>query len=270
DTVEIVVGKGEKGPSLDWLNPDLGYVRTETARSKIRQWFRRRERAENLARGRQILEREARRLGTPLEVDKLARLFSYETEEEFLLALGTGTVSTSQIAARLAPPEERPAIRLAPGGGELVVEVIGTGLLPARTGRCCRPLPGEEIIGFITRNRGVTVHRKDCANVLGEDEPERFVEVRWPAREQVYPVSLNVVAADRVGLLRDITTIVSAEHVNITDIHDRREADRSVTISITVETTGLAQVSRLLSRLEGLDGVQTVYRLTGGQQPTGA
>ena len=263
DTVEIVSSKAEKGPSLDWLNPDLGYVRTETGRSKIRQWFRRQKRTESLVRGKQLLEREAKRLGIGLDATKLAEMFGYETEDEFILALGTGTVSTSQVAARLTPVEERqPTVRLTPAVGELAVEILGGGMVSARTGRCCRPLPGERAVGFITRNRGVTVHREACPNLANEDEPERIVDIRWPGVDQRYPSSIVITAQDRTGLLRDITTIVSAEQINITDIRDRRNADRSVTISITVETSGLAQVSRLLSRLEEVSEVVGVHRIT--------
>ena len=117
-------------------------------------------------------------------------------------------------------------------------------------------------MGFITRNRGVTVHRQDCPNLVNEDEPERFVDVRWPGVDQRYPSSIVITAQDRTGLLRDITTIVSAEQINITDIRDRRNPDRSVTISITVETSGLSQVSRLLTRLEEITEVEAVHRIT--------
>jgi len=263
DTVEIVSSKLAKGPSLDWLNPDLGYVQTEQGKSKIRQWFRRQKRTENLTSGKQLLEREARRLGIGLDPAKLAEMFGYETEEEFVLALGTGTVSTSQVARRLMPQEERhPEVHLSPAAGDLSIEVLGSGLVSARTGRCCRPLPGEPVVGFITRNRGVTVHRQDCPNLLNEDDPERFVDVRWPGVNQNYPSSIVITAQDRTGLLRDITTVVSAEQINITDIRDRRNPDRSVTISITVETSGLSQVSRLLTRLEEIPEVEAVHRIT--------
>jgi guanosine-3',5'-bis(diphosphate) 3'-pyrophosphohydrolase len=263
DTVEIVSSKSPKGPSLDWLNRDLGYVRTEQGRTKIRQWFRKQERTESLVRGKHLLEREARRLGMALDPVKLAGLFGYDSEDEFLLALGTGMVSTSQVAMRLAPVEERqPVVRVSPTAGELTVEVLGSGQVFGRTGRCCRPLPGEPIVGFITRNRGVTVHRMDCPNLVNEDEPERIVDVRWPGVDQRYPSSIMITAQDRTGLLRDITTIVSAEQVNIIDIHDRRNSNRSVTISITVETSGLPQVSRLLMRLEEIPEVERVHRIT--------
>ena len=261
DTIEIIPSKQAKGPSLDWLNPDLGYVRTELARSKIRHWFRVQERSESAARGRQLLEREARRLGVQLDPQHLATLFGYQTADEFILALGTGQVGVNQIAGRLAPPKEEPdTIHVRPSSGELAVNVPGLGPTRARSAPCCRPMPGEQIVGFITRNRGVTVHRRDCDNVRNEDEPERLLDVSWPDFEQKYPSTVVISSQDRVGLLRDITTLVSADHINITGVRDRHNADRTVTITLTVEASGLPQVSRMMSRLEDLPGVINVYR----------
>ncbi len=269
DTVEIIQSKNQKGPSLDWLNPDRGYVRTELARSKVRYWFRVQERSESVARGRQLLEREARRLGVHLDPRHLATLFGYQTADDFILSLGTGQVGVNQIAARLAPPNEKAeTIHVRPSSGELSVNVHGLGATPARSAPCCRPMPGEEIIGFITRNRGVTVHRRDCNNVVNEDEPERLMQVTWPDFEQKYPASVVISSQDRVGLLRDITTLVSADHINITGVRDRHNADRTVTITLTVEASGLSEVSRMMSRLEDLPGVITVYR-TSTHSPRG-
>ena len=261
DTIEITPSKQPKGPSLDWLNPDLGYVRTELARSKIRHWFRVRERSESAARGKQLLEREARRLGVQLEPQRIASLFGYQSADDFILALGTGQVGVNQIASKLAPPkEESETIHIRPSSGELAVNVPGLGPTRARSATCCRPMPGEEIVGFITRNRGVTVHQVDCDNVRNEDEPERLMDVSWPDFEQQYPANVVIESQDRVGLLRDITTLVSADHINITGVRDRHNTDRTVTITLTVEASGLAQVSRMMSRLEDLPGVFTVYR----------
>ena len=269
DTIEIISSKQPKGPSLDWLNPDLGYVRTELARSKIRHWFRVQERSESTTRGRQLLERETRRLGVPLDPQHLATLFGYQTADEFILALGTGQVGVNQIAGRLAPPkEEADTIPVRQSSGELSVNVQGLGATPARSAPCCRPMPGEEIVGFITRNRGVTVHRQDCANIRNEDEPERLMDVSWPDFEQKFPSSVVISSMDRVGLLRDITTLVSADHINITGVRDRHNADSTVTITLTVEASGLPQISRMVSRLEDLPGVINVYR-TSTHSPRG-
>ena len=261
DTVEIIPSRTPKGPSLDWLNPDLGYVRTELARSKIRHWFRVQERSESTARGRQLLERESRRLGVQLDPQELASLFGYHTADDFILGLGTGQVGVNQIAARLAPPKEEPeTIHIRPSSGELAVNVPGLGPTRARSAPCCRPMPSEDIVGFITRSRGVTVHRRDCDSVLNEDEPERLVDVSWPDFAQKYPTSVVISSQDRVGLLRDITTLVSADHMNITGVRDRHNADRTVTITLTVEANGLPQLSRMMSRLGDLPGVFSVHR----------
>ena len=269
DTIEIVPSKQPKGPSLDWLNPDLGYVRTELARSKIRHWFRVQERSESTARGRQLLERETRRLGVPLDPQHLATLFGYQTADEFILALGTGQVGVNQIAGRVAPPKEEPdTIPVRQSSGELSVNVQGLGATRARSAPCCRPIPGEEIVGFITRNRGLSVHRRDCDNIRNEDEPERLIDVSWPDFEQKFPSSVVISSMDRVGLLRDITTLVSADHINITGVRDRHNADRTVTITLTVEASGLPQISRMVSRLEDLQGVINVYR-TSTHSPRG-
>ena len=148
------------------------------------------------------------------------------------------------------------------------MNVQGLGATPARSAPCCRPMPGEEIVGFITRNRGVTVHRQDCANIRNEDEPERLMDVSWPDFEQKFPSSVVISSMDRVGLLRDITTLVSADHINITGVRDRHNADSTVTITLTVEASGLPQISRMVSRLEDLPGVINVYR-TSTHSPRG-
>ncbi len=261
DTVEIIPSKNAKGPSLDWLNPDLGYVRTELARSKIRHWFRVQERSESAARGRQMLDRETRRLGVQLDPQHLATLFGYQTADEFILALGTGQVGVNQIAKRIAPQREEPdTIQIRPSSGELAVNVPGLGPTRARSAPCCRPMPGEEIVGFITRNRGLSVHRRNCTNMINEDEPERLMDVTWPDFEQKYPSGVVISSQDRVGLLRDITTLVSADHINITGVRDRHNTDGTVTITLTVEASGLPEISRMISRLEDLPGVFNVYR----------
>ncbi|MBI4328318.1 MAG: bifunctional (p)ppGpp synthetase/guanosine-3',5'-bis(diphosphate) 3'-pyrophosphohydrolase [Chloroflexi bacterium] len=270
DTVEMLTAKGGKGPSLDWLNPNLGYVNTAMAREKVRQWFRRQEKTTNLARGRELLDREAKRLGMHLDAAELTPLFGFETEEELLVSLGNGSLGIHQVAGRLAPLEEKPqpprlvGVARPEEGKALEVTVLGMGNLTTRLGACCHPVPGEEIVGFITRTRGITIHRRSCHSVLNEDEPDRLVEASWSNPARLYPVDVSVQAWDRVGLLRDITTVVSEEKVNIGGVSDRHHPDNSVTIYLTLETTGLSQLSRLLSKLEGIRGVVSVSRSSLG------
>ena len=271
DVVEIMSGRRSRGPSRDWLNRNLGYVKTNHARQKIRQWFRKQERAENIERGREMLEKELRRLGVKLVdcKDELLEKLRYDSLEDLYAALGFGGVSMHQIANRLqrylqppAPeetlPEEAPKDAV-PGTG---IQVLGTGDLLTQLARCCNPVPGDDIIGYVTRSRGVTVHRNDCHNVLHDDEPQRLVEVEWGRTGEFYPVAVQIEGHDRVGLLRDISTIVAEEKVNMVAVRSLEHGDRTTVISLTLETQGVDQLSRLLSKLEAIRGVMTVTRAT--------
>ncbi len=264
DVVEIMATRGDKAPSLDWLNPHLGYVRTSHARSKIRQWFKKQERAVNIERGRQILDKELRHLGIPIEREELAGMFSYTSVEDFLAAIGYGGISTHQIAVKLAarqePPKTIPAAaprRPAPS----VVHVLGVGNLMTHLAQCCQPVPGDKITGYITRSRGVTVHRQDCYNILHEDEKDRLVPVEWGKSDALYPVHIQLEAWDRVGLMRDISTVVAEEKVNIESLTSRNQHDHRVTMDFTLETEGLAQLSRLLKKIESVKGVMRITRV---------
>ena len=176
---------------------------------------------------------------------EVARLFRFDTPEDFLAALGSGGITETQIASRLTsqqgrPQEEqRPELPLSsPTSG---VQVLGVGDLLMRMGQCCNPLPGEEIIGYVTRSRGVTVHKKDCPNLRNEDEPERLVKVDWGQTRQLYPVRITIQAWDRVGLLRDITTQVSEDGVNIASVITTENPDGTATTSLTLYTTSVGQ-----------------------------
>jgi len=270
EQVEILTSKAPRGPSLDWLNPNLGYVRTSHAREKVRQWFRRQERTENIQQGREILEKEFRRLGVSLgRQGEMARLLKYDSLDDFLAAVGSGSITTHQVAAKLVAEEEQKSVvepqiihtttRPSPG-----VQVLGVGDLLTNLAQCCNPVPGEEIIGFITRSRGVTIHRKDCHNVTHQVEKERLVKVEWGQGVRLYPVPIGVEAWDRVGLVRDVSAVVSEERVNMVGLHCIEHSDRTVSVFATLETTGIGQLSRLLSKLEGVRGVITVTRRTEG------
>jgi len=264
DVVEIMSTKGEKGPSLDWLNPHLGFVHTSHAKEKIRQWFKRQERTENIERGRQILEKELRHLGIAIEREELAELFNFSNAEDFLAAVGYGGISTHQIAIKLAAQQETPRVIPEAAPRKPVpstVHVLGVGNLVTHLAECCHPVPGDKIIGYITRSRGVTIHRQDCYNVLHEDEKDRLVPVEWGQADSLYPVHVQIEAWDRVGLMRDITTFVAEEKVNITSLVLHNHDDGSVTMDFTIETQGLAQLSRLLKKIESVKGVMRIVRI---------
>ena len=259
DTVEILTTKVARGPSLDWLNPDLGFVRSAGAQQKIRQWFRKQAKRVNVPRGREILRKELKRLNMTIEATEIAKMFKYESADDFLADLGSGGIIDSQVVSRLTALQEKgqEAIKTSlplssPTSG---VQVLGVGDLLIRMGRCCHPLPGEEIIGFITRTRGVTVHKRSCPNLRNEDEPERLVNVEWGQTTQLFPVRVTIQAWDRVGLLRDVTTQVSEQGVSISSVITTENPDGTATLSLTLHTTGIGQLSRLFSKLEGVRGV---------------
>ncbi|HUS83372.1 MAG TPA: bifunctional (p)ppGpp synthetase/guanosine-3',5'-bis(diphosphate) 3'-pyrophosphohydrolase [Dehalococcoidia bacterium] len=275
DIVEILTSKAPRGPSRDWLNSDLGYVMTSHAREKIRAWFKQQERAANVERGRDLLHKELRRLGLSLAdcQDLLLRSFKFEETDDFLAALGYGGISLHQIATRLAPlvhPQEEIEEQTVEAPQRPVytanIEVLGTGDLLTQLARCCNPVPGDDIVGYVTRSRGVTVHRRDCGNVLREDEKERLVEVEWGHRGQLYPVAVRIEAWDRVGLIRDIGSIVAEEKVNMAAVRTQEHSDHTVSVFLTLLTTGVDQLTRLFGKLEAARGVFSVDRHIEGAE----
>jgi guanosine-3',5'-bis(diphosphate) 3'-pyrophosphohydrolase len=269
DIVEIVTTKGEHGPSRDWLN----VVRTSHAREKIRQWFKRQERDENIAHGRESLERELRRLARTnvgaVGQDRLleiARVYNFETIDDFYAAIGYGAVGAQQVVTKLGvvddaqltlPPTAPPPAPSRQGG----VRVKGVGDLLIRFGKCCHPIPGDPIIGFITRGKGVTVHLRNCQTVLGERETARLIDVEWESQvQQTYPISIRLEAYDRQGLLADISQIVADAKVSIVAANVSVAPDHTASVRATLEVASVAQLARVMSRLEQLKDVVSVQR----------
>ena len=265
DIIEIVSSKAPRGPSLDWLNPNLGFVNTSHAKAKIRQWFNKREKTESIERGKQILDKELRRLGIQTERQALAALFNYNNLDDFIAAVGNGNISAHQIVLKLATQEEKseqvaqPAAP--PHAAPSAVQVLGVGDLMTSIAQCCHPVPGNKIIGYITRSRGVTIHREDCYNVINEDEKERLIPVEWGRSDLLYPVKIQVDAWDRVGLMRDISTLVAEEKVNITSMNLTNGNGQRITIFLSLQTKGLAQLSEMLKKIDGVKGVVSVSRI---------
>ena len=273
DQVMILTAK-RGGPSRDWLNPHLGYVSTSRARQKIRQFFRRQERAENITRGRALLERELKRLGIEHEsYEEIAKLLRFKNIDDLLAAIGYGDINVHQISSRLLdveteetlPEEGRPSDLPSEARG---VTVTGVGGLLTRIGGCCNPLPGDEIIGYVTRGQGVTIHRSDCGNVLRalrDGDKERLIEVDWGEDvDASYPVVIKITAYDRKGLLKDVSAIIDAEDVNMisASINASRKKDQIATIVATLEISGMAQLSRVLAKIETLTNVLEAVRQT--------
>jgi RelA/SpoT family (p)ppGpp synthetase len=274
DRVEILTSK-RGGPSRDWLSPHLGYVKTKRAASKIRQWLRRQDRAKMIAQGHEVLERELKRLGLEhLSHEQVATLFGLEDTDDFLALIGFGDIHAQHIATKVLEMERReaeddrwpkPALLDVPPARQVAIEgvqVQGTGGLLTNLAHCCNPIVGDEIIGYVTRGRGVTIHRRDCPNILNLPDRERLISVDWGSCvEERYPVPVILHAYDREGLMRDIGTITADEHVNVSDVNIRTR-DHIATFEVILEIVDVAQLSRVLAKLEQLPNVIEARRLT--------
>jgi GTP pyrophosphokinase len=266
DSIEIMTTKIAKGPSLDWLNSNLGYIHTTGARNHVRQWFRKQRRGTNIQTGKDLIRKESKRLNMRIDERDMATLFKVDSGEEFLLAIGSGAITINQVINKLTAEEPKVTYNrpiqtrlISPIPG---ISVLGVDDILTRIGKCCNPLPGNEIIGFITRTKGITIHKNICHSVQTEDEPERFIEVQWNQKQQLYPVSIEIHGHDRVGLLSDITAKLSAEGVNIATVSTKENTNGGATISLTIHISGLKQLSRLFTKLETIRGVTNTNRIT--------
>jgi GTP pyrophosphokinase len=272
DIVEVVTTKGEHGPSRDWMN----VVKTSHAREKIRQWFKRKDRDENIVHGRESLERELRRLARtsigavgPDRIGDVAKHYNYETLDDFYAAIGYGAVGAQSVVMRLGVvddtqdtlPTVAPPQQLTRTGG---VRVKGVGDLLVRFAKCCHPIPGDPIVGFITRGKGVTVHLQSCPTVVNEREVSRLIEVEWEAApSQSYPIAIRVEAYDRTGLLSDITQVVAENKVNILAANVGVTSDHTAVVTATLQVASVSQLARVMSRIETLKDVISVQRDLG-------
>ena len=273
DTVEIRKARSIRGPSLDWLNSDLGYLVTASAKSKVRLWFRRQQQEENITRGHDLLTRELRRVGVRISTQKIAEKLGFDDPTELEEALGVGQIGIGKVLESVtqnfpvetngAVAEVPPALQKQERSG---IVVMGAPNMLTRVARCCSPVYGDEITGYITRGRGVTVHRTNCVNMRSADDHDRLVPVAWGHADSTYPARLIVHAYDRVGLLRDITHYVSAEHVNIHSMSSHEDPENnSCTVTLTVYTNGVDQLSRVFTRLETVQGIISVNRANEGE-----
>jgi GTP pyrophosphokinase len=272
ERVEILTSREEK-PRRDWLQPNLGYIRTSRARAKVQHWFKSQAREENISAGRHLLDREFKRLAlTSVDYQRVARKVQYNTVEDMYAAVGSGDLSSSQVlnaAQGLVENQPEPQLRLARPAGEHYrgqVEVQGVGNLLTHMAGCCKPLPGDAITGFITRHRGVTVHREDCARItrLLETSPERVIEVAWGVASNVnYEVDVAIEAYDRPGLLRDITALFANARINVLAVNTlTHKESHTATMTLRVEVPNLASLSKLLERIGRLKNVVSARRLS--------
>jgi guanosine-3',5'-bis(diphosphate) 3'-pyrophosphohydrolase len=271
DVVEIRKARVPRGPSLDWLNSDLGYIVTGSAQTKVKQWFRRQERQSNVRRGKDLLQKELRRLGLKYNEKEIVASLDYDNFDDLTEALGTGQISVARVADTFSPaPDEvfKPETKNGkpPTDQTKGLIVMGEPGLLTRIARCCSPVYGDEIIGYLTQVRGVTVHRQNCPMLRDTSDTDRHIPVAWGHYETTYASRLQIKAFDRVGLIRDITNVVSSENVNIHSLtSDEDDKTNACTVSLTVYTTGVEQLSRLFSRVETIPGVDSVLRVSEAQ-----
>ncbi|WP_133140009.1 GTP diphosphokinase [Legionella genomosp. 1] len=271
DRVEVLTGK-ESRPSRDWINPHLNYLRTSRARAKVLHWFKMQDYDKNKAEGHEILDKELKNLG--IKMDRLGDVvssFNFKRLDDMLAALGRGDIKLGQILHRITPSVESepdihtivksqaiPEVR----GSDLRIE--GVGNLLTNMARCCQPLPGDDVVGYITVGRGVSVHRKDCANILhaSDRQKQRFLEVSWgSATRDHYVVDVIIKAFDRSGLLRDVTSLLSNEKAHVYALQTQSDKQENMaTIKLTVEIDGLNSLSRLLNKLEQIPNVLEARR----------
>ncbi|MFO7339828.1 MAG: bifunctional (p)ppGpp synthetase/guanosine-3',5'-bis(diphosphate) 3'-pyrophosphohydrolase [Lysobacteraceae bacterium] len=273
DKVEILTGK-EPDPRRDWLVPANGYLASGRSRDKVRAWFHKLDRARNVQAGRELLERELKRLGLQqADLAPVARRFHAETVDDLYVQVALGDVGPSQVGRALleleraaeAPPAPppRPEPRQARKRGEPGFTVQGVGNLLVQLARCCQPVPGEAIAGYLTRHRGVTVHRAGCAAFarLAAAQPQRVLPVEWGSQGSSYEVDVTIAAVDRKWLLKDVTTVIAQEDAYVADIRSDVRGDGRVQLRVRLRVADYGQLSALLGKLEALPGVERAWRL---------
>ncbi|HEV2033972.1 MAG TPA: bifunctional (p)ppGpp synthetase/guanosine-3',5'-bis(diphosphate) 3'-pyrophosphohydrolase [Candidatus Dormibacteraeota bacterium] len=270
EIVEILTSKGPHGPSRDWLN----FVKSASAKERIRKWFKSQRREENVTKGHDLLDKELHRMHRLNLADlpeakllEMSSLHKFNTADDFLAAIGYGDLSPHAVVMRMALSADAAdgdlrSIPLIPNVQPTPrVLVRGEKGILTRIAPCCQPVPGDAIAGYTTRGRGVTVHRADCINAVNAQDLARVVPVDWDSEAtHLYPVAIKIEAWDRQGLLRDIATIVAENRVNMSALEVHVYDDKTAVVSATVEIDSLAQLSRLMEKLEGVKDVHTVAR----------
>jgi GTP pyrophosphokinase len=284
DIVEILTSKQSAGPSLDWLD----IVKTASARSKIRSWFKKLLREEDIERGEAALERELAKQGLALSAiddtdvmkNVLERL-NYPDTENLYAAIAYGGISPIHVASRLReetqklmpellPQKEEPqkVVQRKPRGPEEAVAIKGMSDILVRLAHCCNPVPGDPIIGYVTRGRGVSVHRMDCPSLMSFADKERFIEASWvepqtASSQASYPVEVWIEAVDRPGLFAEVTGAISGIGANILSAAAKRQPDGSATITSVFETHNLKELQETLNRIRQIKGITSVNRVLG-------
>ena len=274
DRVEVLTTR-EAAPSRDWLNRSLGYLHTSRARSKVRVWFNARDYDQHVADGKVILDREMRRLYcSDLSNDLIAREMKFDKLVDLHVALGRADISAAQVATKLSamgqtalkPTRQRRAPRPLEGTGrDSSIQVRGVGNLLTQLANCCQPVPYDSIVGFITRGKGVTIHRSDCSNMLNlrEEEQERLIEVEWgDEADAAYQVEVLIIAFDRQGLLRDVSTVLADQNIDLHEVNTlSKPEDQTAEMRIRMSINQIGQLSTLTDKLRQLRNILSVNRV---------
>ena len=272
DKIEIITGS-QAQPSRDWLSPKLGYLASARNRAKVRNWFRHQDRDQHQRQGREILDRELSRLSVrDVATDDIARQLKHKSSDALCIALGAGDLTSAAVATALQnlrgtslPEKIRPRrANKRRSSTTNAVAVSGIGDLLSNFARCCRPVPPEAIVGYITQGRGVSIHRQDCGNFLSLNQrhPERIIEVGWGQSDTaMYPVDLILRAHDRNGLIRDISTVLADEDANVVNLSSHTDKKKMQTVmDISIEICDLPALSTAIAKLEQLANIVSVKR----------
>jgi GTP pyrophosphokinase len=272
EQVEILTSKEER-PSRDWLNQDSGYINTARARAKVAHWFKLQAKDTNQEEGRQILMRELDRLDLArLPLSEVAAAMNMKSAEDLFAAIGAGDVRLGQVVSYISrqadikqPQQELPLLKASTKTvSNDDISIQGVGHLLTQIAQCCQPVPGDDISGYVTLGRGVSVHRQDCDNLLHHEmtEPQRIIAVSWGGRvTQMYPVDIDISAYDRTGLLRDVSLVLANSDVNVLAVNTQSDQkDHLAHMQITVEIDSLSKLGRILNKLNQLPNVLTVRR----------
>jgi GTP pyrophosphokinase len=273
EQVEVLTAKNA-APSRDWLSPHLGYLKTSRARSKVRQWFRLQDQEKNMAAGRVVLERELQRLGVDIkqvDLQKIAEKANFNKPEELFAAVGYGDITTASVASKAQelilppPPETLPLARKSHvGEGKGEIKIRGVGNLLTHIAQCCKPVPLEPIMGYITQGRGIAIHRQDCPNRmdLSSRHQERVIEVDWGEETHAaYAVDVLIKAYDRSGLLRDITLVLLQDQINVLASNTRTDPKTLIAhMVLTLEISDIGQLSRILDKIAQIPNVMKARR----------
>ena len=281
DIVEIITSDNSKGPSLDWLK----FVKSASARNKINNWFKREKKAEHIERGKDLIEKEIKRVGMSYDklfktdyINAMLNRYKYKDLDEMYAAVGFGANSATKVVARMLIEYrkynkeegiEEKIEELSKSRTNKKAKVSSNGIIVkgidnclVKLSKCCNPLPGDEIIGYITKGRGVSVHRKDCVNVKDLiKEENRIIEVSWVKEEKAtYNVTIEVYANDRSGLLSDVVKEITKTKMNIVGVNAKTGKDRIALIEITVETKNLEELNNIFKAIRKVDSVYEVKR----------